>query len=98
MPSKGKVKGSQFERDIAAILTKNGLPSKRVVLSGSHPDHPGDVLGEDGTLYELKKRENISMNMWKWLEPVDYLIIARNRQKPLVVMDLDQYIELRKKK
>lgn len=96
MPSKGKIKGSKFERDWAEFLTENGIPSKRQVLSGSHPDHKGDVKSTDGTIYELKNRESISKTLWEWIEPVDYLVVKRNHHKPLVVMTAEQFVKLMK--
>ena len=97
MPSKGKIKGSKFERDFAKYLTDNGIPSKKVVLSGSHQDHPGDVRSEDGTLYELKHRESISKKLWEWKDKVDYLVIKRNHYEPLVIMTQEQFVKLIKK-
>lgn len=98
MTSRSKTKGSTAERAIAKYLTEHGIPAKRQILSGSHPDHKGDIKFADGTICEVKNRESISIKMWEWLEPVSFLFLKRNGKKPLVVMTLDDFIALYNKK
>ena len=99
MSSKSKQKGYRFESEFTKKLNENGIPAVRVPMSGSL----GGVLKDDviiGSIEhpiarcELKYRENLSVQLWEWLEGADYLCIKRNHKKPLVVMELDQFMEL----
>ena len=99
--SKQKDKGRRLENEIARTLTEGGIPSERIPLSGSFggkydcdvvigtPDAPKAKI-------ECKFRENISLQLWDWLEGNDYLMIRRSNKKPLVVMSIEEFIRLRK--
>lgn len=99
--SKSKDKGRRFENQIADALTTNGIPSERIPLSGSFGGkYDSDVIigtpEEPIAKIECKNRESISKQLWEWLDGNDYLAIKRNHHKPLVIMDLDQFIKLYK--
>lgn len=97
--SKAKDKGRYFENKIATTLTNNGIPSERIPLSGSFggkydsdvvigtPEHPLKKI-------ECKARESISKQLWEWLDGNDYLAIKRNHHKPLIIMDMESFMEL----
>ena len=56
-----KAKGSRLEYQLRDHLRALGYASERVVLSGAHKDHPGDVYGDkDGArlLFECKSRKD----------------------------------------
>ena len=94
--SRAKDKGRTLENLVAKHLTDNGIPSERIPLSGSFggkyncdvvigtPEHPLAKI-------ECKFRQNISKQLWDWLDGNDYLVVKRNHHKPLVIMDLDQF-------
>jgi hypothetical protein len=46
MVNRAKIKGDNFERQVAADLTAAGVPSHRVPLSGAVPGYAGDVVAE----------------------------------------------------
>lgn len=101
--SKAKDKGRRAENMVADALVNAGVPAERVPLSGSlGGKYSADVVigSIDSPLarMEIKNRESISMQLWDWLEPVDYLVLKRNHKPALVVMDMNQWIELVKDK
>ena len=98
--SKAKDKGRRLENMVADYLTDNGIPSQRVPLSGSLQGYPGDVVigtcEHPTAQIECKNRESMSKQLWEWLEGNDYLVIKRNQCKPLVVMTMEDFVELKK--
>ena len=97
--SKAKDKGRRLENIVVKTLNDNDIPAKRVPLSGSlRGEYSDDIV--IGTIeqpiarIECKNREQISKNLWEWLDNVDYLIVKKNQYKPLVIMDMDKFIEL----
>ena len=89
-------KGARFEREIVHKLEFHDIKAKRVPLSGS-TWMKGDVIAnfnnEDYVL-ELKKRGNGFKQIYEWIEEADALVIAADRKKPLIVMDLDDFCDL----
>ena len=104
--SKSKDKGRRFENEVAAKLTDNGIPAERIPLSGSFGGkyNCDVVIGtpeEPIAKIECKYRESISKQLWEWFEQgdgSDYLAIKRNFHKPLILMDMEQFINLLKGK
>ena len=99
--SKAKDKGRRFENEIADYLTEHGIHAERIPLSGSFGGkYDSDVVigtpEQPKAKIECKYRENISKQLWEWLEGNDYLAIRRNRHKALVVMDLEKFVEFLK--
>lgn len=97
--SKAKDKGRRLENLVVKTLTDNDISAKRIPLSGSlGGEYTDDVV--IGTIenpiarIECKNREQISKNLWEWLEGVDYLVVKKNQHKPLVIMDMDKFIEI----
>lgn len=103
--SKAKDKGRALENLIVKLLTDAGIPSERVPLSGSlsvvHEKFKGDVvigtIEDRQATIECKFRQSISMQLWDWFDTDDdYLVVKRNHKKPLIMMDMDQFIKLYK--
>lgn len=100
--SKQKTKGRGFEHQVADTLTEAGIESRRVPMSGALRDLGHDLDGDviikaTGEKVECKFRQNISVQLWDWLEENDYLAIKRNYKQPLMIMTLDKFITLLKK-
>ncbi len=83
-------KGDRLERAVVLLLREHGLDAKRVPLSGSAKDYPGDVVvtldGRDHVL-ECKSRRDFA-TLYKWLEHRDGLILKADRKEPLMVLRL----------
>lgn len=102
--SKAKDKGRRLENWVADKLTANRIPAERIPLSGSFAGPNGKYLGDVvlGTpdhpegMIECKNRETISKTLWEWLDGNDYLVVKRNQYKPLVIMTMEQFMELKK--
>lgn len=98
--SKQKDKGRRFENEIATALSDAGIHSERIPLSGSfgHRYDCDVVIGTpenpQGKI-ECKYRENISMQLWDWLEGNDYLAVRRNNKKALIIMPIEEFIRLK---
>ena len=102
--SASKDKGRRLENWVAEQLRNNGIQAERVPLTGSYAGLDGKFLGDVviGTfdqpigMIECKNRESISKLLWEWLEGNQYLIVKRNKYKPLVVMTMEEFMELKK--
>ncbi len=67
-----KAKGSRLEYQLRDHLRSLGYTSERVVLSGAHKDHPGDVWADNGTghrlLFECKSRKDLFKSIYHELK------------------------------
>jgi Holliday junction resolvase len=100
--SKSKDKGRVLEHLVANTLTENGIEAKRIPMSGQlrglGEDLDGDVvITKTNEKIECKFRNNISKQLWEWLEDNKYLAIKRNYADVLVVMTMEQFIKLKSK-
>ncbi len=89
-------KGNRVEREVLALLREAGLEAKRVPLSGSAPDYPGDleveVPGLGRVLVEVKARKRLALEAW--LEGRGLLVLKPDRKPPLVVLPLEGLLAL----
>lgn len=97
--SREKAKGRRLENEVADCLTAAGIPAERVPLSGSlGGKYKADVVigtpQAPEAHIECKYRENLSMQLWDWLEGVDYLALRRNRKPALIVMPMERFTQL----
>jgi len=53
-----------------------------------------DILMPDGRTVEVKIVANGFKRIYAWLEPVDILVIRADRQEPLVVITLSDFMKL----
>lgn len=100
--SKQKDKGRRFENQVADYLTSMGIHSERIPLSGSFGGkYDCDVVvgtPEDAKYkIECKFRENISQQLWEWIDGNDFTAIKRSRREPLIIMRMDDFARLLKK-
>jgi hypothetical protein len=60
------------------------------------PDNLGVIVAPENpsAKIENKNREKLSMCILDLLADNDYLVIKRNHQKPLIVMEMDSFIQL----
>lgn len=85
-------KGNRFELQIVKRFNDAGVPAKRVPLSGA-TWLKGDVLiGNE--IAECKKRGNGFKQLYSWIDEARYLIVAADRQEPLVVVRIDDFIRM----
>ncbi|RIH85386.1 hypothetical protein Mterra_01712 [Calidithermus terrae] len=91
-----KRKGNRVERLVLEQLRAAGLEARRVPLSGSVPDYPGDLEatlpGLGRVLIEVKGRKDFK-TLESWLEGRDVLILKPDRKPPLVVVELGRLLE-----
>jgi hypothetical protein len=89
-------KGNRVEREVLAILREAGLEARRVPLSGSAPDYPGDLEvelpGLGRVVVEVKARKRLALEAW--LEGRDLLVLKPDRRPPLAVMPLQALLAL----
>ena len=79
-------KGQREERAIAALLGATKI-------SAMHkPGH--DLEMPDGRSVEVKVRGGGFRLIYRWIEPVDILVIRADRQEPHIVIRLDNFLEL----
>jgi Holliday junction resolvase len=89
--AKHRRKGSRVEREIVEAHRELGVQAKRVPLSGSASDFPGDVLiglDEGEIRGEVKARREGAgfVQLERWLGANDVLFLRRNHTDPLVVL------------
>ena len=102
-----RAKGNRLERAVALkvqaadgdCLTFGHLASEAGRVG--HLDLGADIFSRRHA-WECKNREDISQRLWEWLDHISApnhvpaLIVKRNRRRPLVVLDLDDYLSLLK--
>jgi hypothetical protein len=97
MGKKSRDKGYRLEHELVLKLNEMGFNAERVPLSGgAGGSFTGDLI-INGKKAEVKGRATGFKEIYKWIEPVDYLFIRADRQSWLVVMrvkDLDVIKEL----
>jgi Holliday junction resolvase len=91
-------KGNRAERALVKFLQDRGFAAERVPLSGSAGgSYVGDLtvplLGVDRTV-EVKVRANGFVELYRWLEGRDVLIVRADRSEPLVVIPLKLAAEI----
>ena len=90
-------KGCRFERAIVNVLKAEGIEAKRVPLSGAAEGYKGDIetiIRGNRWVLELKSRGEGFKSLYGWLEGNDALVVKADRQKALVVLELDKFIGL----
>jgi Holliday junction resolvase len=79
-----KRKGSRVEREVLAILREAGLEARKVPLSGSAPDYPGnlevELPGLGRVVVEVKARKKVALEAW--LEGRGLLVLKADRRPP----------------
>ena len=91
-------KGNRAERALVKFLQDRGFAAERVPLSGSAGgSYVGDLtvplLGVDRTV-EVKVRANGFVELYRWLEGRDFVIVRADRSDPLVVIPLKLAAEI----
>jgi hypothetical protein len=101
MSSKSKRRGYAVEVQIRDKHISAGIPCERVPLSGSMGGkYAGDLaipsVDSREFILECKARRNGSgfKVLEEWKKGKDILLIKRNNQDPMVVLDFDLYIKL----
>ena len=90
-------KGYRVENEARKKLEAHGLDAYRVPLSGGASIkgdvviRKGDPLPADEWTLEIKARANGFKQIYKWLEDADALVLKADRQKELVVLDMDDF-------
>ena len=95
MPSKSKIKGNTFEREIVNKCESVGVPAKRAWGSngqslGMHEEV--DVL-VDRFKVQAKRRKRLG-KLFKPSEHVDVQMVREDRDETYVIMKLDKWLDL----
>jgi hypothetical protein len=98
-------KGYGGEREVVHLLESLGVKAHRVPLSGAMANYKDDIILEDESTVEVKRRKKISTFLYDLLKTADYGMIREDtdRSTPiidkwLVVMDLKKFTALFKLK
>lgn len=93
-------KGDRVEREIVNAFLDAGVSAERVPLSGAAG---GSYIGDltfacrgDDWLAECKARSNGWVELRRWIAPVRVLFLRPDREQPLVVLRLSDFINLTK--
>jgi Holliday junction resolvase len=95
--------GKGFEYRVRDWFRRAGFEANRVPVSGAAPAMKGDVVVKVGEGLELvvecKRRTGGYKELFRWLKEaegkgVDMLVLGVGRQKPVVVIGIDKFIEL----
>jgi len=95
--------GKGFEYRVRNWFRRAGFEANRVPVSGTAPAMKGDVIVKvrEGVqlVLECKRRTGGYREMFRWIEEaerkgIQLLVIGVGRQKPVVVMTIDKFIEL----
>jgi hypothetical protein len=94
MGIKSRRKGARIELDVLHQLQDAGLTCEKLSYAWKKTnDVKLGMLGRDNKM-EIKCRANGFATIYKWLEPVDLLILRRDRSEALAVMPITTLIEL----
>lgn len=100
---RSKLKGNRNERGLVKALQLAGVAAERTPLSGALKsarfgggyDVRIPLFGRE-LKSECKHYANGFQRLYKWLAPVDIVVVRCDHGKPLVVMTLDLMLELAK--
>ena len=84
-------KGYRIEAKVRAMAITNGVECRRVPLSGAAPGWGGDLIIGSRT-FEVKARAAGFRRLYGWLGPHFGLIVAADREEPLVVLRLGDFL------
>lgn len=85
-------KGARFERRVAKMLGGSRVPlSGAVKTDAAFRD---DVIDLHGDRYECKVRARGFSMLYRWIEDTFALVIAADREEPLVVLRMSDYQRL----
>ena len=90
-------KGNRLERELVNYFKSVGLLAHRVPYSGSMVGYKGDVqLTVKGTKFvlEAKSRQSGFKFLYDSLGDNNLLCIKRDRDKPLIIMDIENFIRI----
>lgn len=93
MGIKSRRKGARIELEILHQLQDAGLSAEKLSYAW-RKIHDLKLLNYK---LEIKCRANGFKQLYKWVEPVDILIVRADRSEPLAVLPLTTLIELIKK-
>ncbi len=98
MGKKSRSKGMRNEQGIVNTLKDAGLPAVRVPLSGAHGGvFAGDILvGKER--FEAKVRAEGFRELYTWIAGNAGVFLRADRQEPLIVVRLSDWIELRRRR
>jgi len=95
--------GKGFEYRVRDWFRRAGFEANRVPVSGTAPAMKGDVVVKVNErmqlVLECKRRTGGYKELFKWMgeaerKGIQLLVIGVGRQKPVVVMTIDKFIEL----
>ena len=103
MSRKSLTVGKGFEYRVRDWFRRAGFEANRVPVSGAAPVMKGDVVvtldRNRKLVVECKRRTGGYKELFGWLEEalrkgVNVLVLGVGREKPVVVMRIDQFIDL----
>lgn len=89
-------KGKRIEHELVHLHQEHGIPAERVPLSGAQGgSFTGDLVIAGRYRAEVKARGDGAgfRTLERWLGNHDLLFLRRDRQRPLVVMEWERYVE-----
>lgn len=87
-------KGSRTELAIVRLLQDHAIAAEKISrMYRRGPDVSFPLLGRDRTI-EVKCRANGFTELYRWIEPADFLVLKANHRKPLIVMRLAEAAQL----
>ena len=93
MPNLSKNKGDRFEREIIHLAEAFNLKAYRNRMSRAQPGESWDV-SIAGRQIECKKRHSGFKKISEWMMGNDGVILGVDREKPLVVIRLEDWLKL----
>ena len=89
-------KGQRIEREVVNMLIEAGIDAQRVPLSGAAGGlFGGDIVIAGKYTAEIKARKNGAgfVQLERWIDGRDALILKRDRKPPMVVIEFDTYTD-----
>jgi hypothetical protein len=91
---KSRRKGARIELDTLHKLQDAGIIAEKLSYAYKKTHDLKVALFDRNMKMEIKCRANGFATIYRWLKPVDLLVLRRDRSEPLVTMSLATLIEL----
>ena len=94
MGIKSRRKGARIELDVLHTLQDAGVKCEKLSYAWKKTHDVKVRMLERDCQLEIKCRASGFRQLYKWLEPVDLLVVRADRSEALAVMPLSMLIEL----
>jgi len=94
MAARSRRKGKDGEREVVRLFTEAGYKAVRTAPLEAGGQVKGDVYVSGIGVVQVKLGSHVPCSFGKWLEDADILLTRRDRERWVVSMSAESFIEL----